>query len=400
MTDCYPKNDQEPGTRFSVEIQPVLPQRFSRLDELANDLYYSWNRRVRGLFRHLDTDCWNAASHNPKVFLRRMRQHKLDQAANDPILLAEYRHVLSAYDTYLEQKPTVKIDNYLDTENDLVAYFSAEYGFHESMPIYAGGLGILAADYCKAMSNLWVPFVGIGILYREGYFSQRIDCDGAQIAERVRRDPCDLPVTPALDEQGNEVTVSVSLPGRALQLKVWLMRVGHIRLYLLDSDVPANTQEDRMLTAQLYGGDMLTRIQQEIILGIGGTRALRALGLQPTVWHINEGHAAFLILERCQEYVRDGMDFESALELTASNTAFTTRVQPPGHADLLLRCNQGTADHRRALPATGPESAPANGILFHDARHARLALPQRGQPDTRRHCLKDGVLHVAGHRNP
>ena len=279
MTDSYPTKDQEHGTRFSVEIQPMLPKRFARLDELVNDLYYSWNRRVRGLFRHLDQDCWNASSHNPKVFLRRIRQHKLDQAANDPILLAEYRHVLSAYDTYLEHKPTIKIDKYLDSEKDLVAYFSAEYGFHESMPIYAGGLGILAADYCKAMSNLWVPFVGIGILYREGYFKQRIDCDGSQIAERVRRDPCDLPVTPALDAAGNEVSVSVSLPGRALELKVWLVRTGHIRLFLLDSDVPSNTPEDRMLTAQLYGGDKLTRIQQEIILGIGGTRALRALGL-------------------------------------------------------------------------------------------------------------------------
>ncbi|HYQ72588.1 MAG TPA: alpha-glucan family phosphorylase, partial [Gammaproteobacteria bacterium] len=294
--------------------------------------YYSWNRRVRGLFRHLDQDCWDASSHNPKVFLRRIRQHRLDQAANDPILLAEYRHVLSAYDTYREQKPTIKIDKYLDAGKDLVAYFSAEYGFHESMPIYAGGLGILAADYCKAMSNLWVPFVGIGILYREGYFRQRIACDGAQIAERVRRDPCDLPVTPALDADGNEVSVSVSLPGRALELKVWLVRTGQIRLFLLDSDVPANNAEDRMLTAQLYGGDKLTRIQQEIILGIGGTRALRALGLEPTVWHINEGHAAFLILERCLEYVREGMDFESALELTAANTAFTTHTPvPAGH---------------------------------------------------------------------
>jgi len=267
MTDSNPTKNQEHGTRFSVEIQPILPKRFARLDELVNDLYYSWNRKVRGLFRHLDQDCWNAGSHNPKVFLRRIRQHKLDQAANDPILLAEYRHVLSAYDTYLEQKPTIKIDKYLNSETDLVAYFSAEYGFHESMPIYAGGLGILAADYCKAMSNLWVPFVGIGILYREGYFKQRIDCDGAQIAERVRRDPCDLPVTPALDAAGNEVSVSVSLPGRALELKVWLVRTGHIRLFLLDSDVPSNNPEDRMLTAQLYGGDKLTRIQQEIILG-------------------------------------------------------------------------------------------------------------------------------------
>jgi len=342
MSDSTHKKGSEPGTCFSVEIQPILPERFARLDELVNDLYYSWNRRVRGLFRHLDQDCWNASSHNPKVFLRRIRQHKLDEAASDPILLAEYRHVLSAYDTYREQKPTIKIDKYLDGDTDLVAYFSAEYGFHESMPIYAGGLGILAADYCKAMSNLWVPFVGIGILYREGYFKQRIDCDGSQIAEGVRRDPCDLPVTPALDAVGNEVMVSVSLPGRALELKVWLMRAGQIRLYLLDSDVPGNSPEDRMLTAQLYGGDKLTRIQQEIILGIGGTRSLRKLGLQPTVWHINEGHAAFLILERCLEYVREGMDFESALELTAANTAFTTHTPVPAGHDVFSHLDMRT----------------------------------------------------------
>jgi starch phosphorylase len=228
--------------------------------------------------------------------------------------------------------PVTRIDQYLDPDTDLVAYFSAEYGFHESLPIYAGGLGILAADYCKTMSSLWVPFAGVGILYHEGYFKQHIDCDGVQFVESLRRDPGDLPVAPALDGKGAAVYVQVDLPGRSLKLKVWQVRAGHIRIYLLDSDIPDNSPEDRQLTAQLYGGGSETRIQQEIILGIGGVRALRALGLQPTVWHINEGHAAFLILERCLERVREGMDFDTALELVAASTAFTTHTPvPAGH---------------------------------------------------------------------
>lgn len=321
-----PTDAGAPGSRFSIEIQPVLPERFKRLEELANDLYYSWNRGVRGLFRHLDEACWNACWHNPRVFLRRVRQHKLNEAARDPILLAEYRHVLAAYDTYHEEKPTTLIETWLDRDTDLVAYFSLEFGFHESMPIYAGGLGILAADYCKAMSNLWVPFVGVGLLYRQGYFTQHIDCNGEQVAVYPNTNPCDLPVLPALDAQGDEIHVSVDLPGRRLELRVWHAKVGQIQLYLLDSDLSVNAAQDRLITAQLYGGDGHMRLQQEIVLGIGGVRALRALGLKPTVWHINEGHAAFLILERCREWVLRDMDFESALELVASCTAFTTHT--------------------------------------------------------------------------
>ena len=334
MNDTPPTGQQDVGTHFSIEIQPILPAQFARLPELANDLYYSWNHTVRGLFRHLDGECWNDCSHNPSVFLRRLRQDKIDAAASDPILLAEYRTVLSNYDTYLEQKPISHIDEYLDRNTDLVAYFSAEYGFHESMPIYAGGLGILAGDYCKAMSNLWVPFVGIGILYHEGYFRQRIDCHGVQIAERLRSDSSDLPVTPALDADGNTINVQVDLPGRRIDLKVWQVNVGHIRLYLLDSDVDTNESTDRQLTAQLYGGDSDIRIQQEIILGIGGVRALRALQLKPTVWHINEGHAAFQILERSREHIKAGMPFDSAIELVAAGTAFTTHTPVPAGHDI------------------------------------------------------------------
>ena len=287
-----------PGTSFSVEVRPILPERLMRLEELANDLYYSWDRGVRRLFRHLDEGCWDSCLSNPKVFLRRIPQTRLEAASRDPIFLSEYRRVLSAYDTYMEERPLTQVEKCLDPQDDLVAYFSAEFGFHQSVPIYAGGLGILAGDYCKAMSNLRVPFVGVGLLYHEGYFTQRILCSGEQLADYPHVDAADLPVVPALDAAGNDLHVQVALPDGNLLLKVWEARAGHIRLYLLDSDVPGNTPQDRAITNKLYGGDTTTRIQQEIVLGIGGVRALRALGREPTVWHINEGHAGFQILER------------------------------------------------------------------------------------------------------
>jgi glycogen phosphorylase len=327
-------------TRFHVEIQPVLPQRLARLEVLANDLYFTWERGVRQLFAHLDQQCWDQCGHNPKVFLRRVSQRRLEAAANDPILLAEYRRVLSAYDTYMEDSSRTESDRFLDREQDLVAYFSAEFGFHESIPIYAGGLGILAADYCKAMSNLWVPFVGVGMLYRQGYFTQRILCGGEQMADYPYTEAADLPVSPALDAAGQEVRVQVELPARTLVLRIWTAKAGHILLVLLDSDLPENTAEDRTVTHQLYGGDIRNRIHQEIVLGIGGVRALRSLGLAPTVWHINEGHAAFQVLERSREYTGEGLDFRSAVELVAASTVFTTHTPvPAGHdvfdADLM-----------------------------------------------------------------
>ena len=321
-----------PATRFHVEIRPILPERLSRLEELANDLYFTWERGVRQLFAHLDQECWDQCGHNPRVFLRRVPQRKLEAAANDPILLAEYRRVLSAYDTYMEDSSQTESDRYLDREQDLVAYFSAEFGFHQSIPIYAGGLGILAADYCKAMSNLWVPFVGVGMLYRQGYFTQRIVCHGEQVADYPYTEADDLPVAPALDASGGEIRVQVGLRGGTVQLRIWEAKAGHIRLILLDSDLPENKPEDRSITHQLYGGDIHTRIHQEIVLGIGGVRALRALGFNPTVWHINEGHAAFQILERCREHVEGGLDFRAAVELVAANTVFTTHTPvPAGH---------------------------------------------------------------------
>ncbi len=320
------------GTLFSVEIRPRIPERLSRLNELANDLYYSWDRGVRRLLHQLDDKTWKGSLSNPKVFLRRVSAEKLEQAAHDPIFLADYRRVLSRYDTYMEERPLTDVGSSLDAKQDLVAYFSAEFGFHQSVPIYAGGLGILAGDYCKAMSNLWVPFVGVGILYHEGYFTQRILLDGEQQEEYPHVNAADLPVVGAQDREGNEVIVHVEIQGRQVALKVWAAKAGHICLYLLDSDLKENSEEDRAITNRLYGGGAENRIEQEIVLGIGGTRALAALGLKPTVWHINEGHAGFQVLERCRVLVQAGMDFDAALELVAGNTVFTTHTPvPAGH---------------------------------------------------------------------
>jgi starch phosphorylase len=311
---------------ISVEIRPVLPESLKRLEELAGDLYYTFENEVQRLFGFLDAECWEACGHNPKMFLRRIPQRKLDAAAHNPVLLTEYRQVLSSYDTYLEQMPSEEVCKYLHPECDLVAYFSAEYGFHVSIPIYAGGLGILSGDYLKSMSNLHVPFVGVGMLYHQGYFTQRILPGGEQRADYPISDAADLPVALALDAEGQEVRVQVELPGRVVWLRVWQAHAGHVKLYLLDSDLPENSAADRRITYHLYDSDTDIRIQQEIVFGIGGTRALRALGHSPTVWHLNEGHAAFLILERCREYVATGLDPETALERVAANTVFTTHT--------------------------------------------------------------------------
>ena len=324
-----------PGTRFHIEVRPRLPEKLSRLQELANDYFYSWDRQVRGLFWRLDPELWERTGHNPKVFLRRIAQERLEKAVEDRVFMEDYHRTLAAYEVYLSEQTREEVAPHLDPEADLVAYFCAEFGLHESLPIYSGGLGILAGDHCKAASDLGVPFVGVGMLYRQGYFTQTIDAHGNQIAHYTPTRFEDLAVQPARDAEGREIRVHVDLPGRRVELRVWEARAGHIRLYLLDSDLQENSEEDRAITYQLYGGDINTRMQQEIVLGIGGVRALRALGLKPTVWHINEGHAAFQILERVREKVADEqLDFFEALESVAAATVFTTHTPVPAGHDI------------------------------------------------------------------
>jgi starch phosphorylase len=322
------------GTHYTLEVNPTIPARLKRLPELANDLLYSWDREVRGLFFRLDRELWETSGHNPKVFLRRIAQARLEEAADDRVFMEDYNRVLSSFDTYHGERARPVIERHLNAAEDLVAYFCAEFGFHESVQLYSGGLGILAGDHCKAASDLNIPFVAVGLLYRQGYFTQTIDAHGNQIAHYAPTNFDDLPIEPACDAQNCELRVQVDLPGRVVQLRVWRARAGHVQLYLLDSDLAENSEADRRITYQLYGGDINTRIQQWIVLGLGGVRALNAAGLKPTVWHINEGHAAFLILERARELVGHGLDFDSAIEAVAANTVFTTHTPVPAGHDI------------------------------------------------------------------
>ncbi|OGV72637.1 MAG: alpha-glucan phosphorylase [Methylophilales bacterium RIFCSPHIGHO2_02_FULL_57_10] len=319
------------GNTYTIEVVPKIPRKLNRLEELANNLWYSWDRPTRSIFARLHPKLWDLSGHNPKVFLRHVDEHRLQEASENQAFIANYNRVLASYDSYHNE--TRKANGHEQFSNgDLIAYFCAEFGLHESFPIYSGGLGILAGDHCKAASDLNLPFVAVGFLYRQGYFTQLIDGDGNQIVNYTAADFDDLPVTPALRDDGTEVHLHVEMPHRSIEVKVWQARVGHITLYLLDTDLESNSGADRNITHQLYGGDKHTRIQQEILLGIGGARALAEVGLKPTVWHINEGHAAFLILERIRSLVKQGLDFASALEAVAVNTVFTTHTPvPAGH---------------------------------------------------------------------
>ena len=320
------------STAYNLQVRPKIPARLARLEELANNLWYSWDRPTRALFASLHQGLWKATGQSPKAFLKRVDEQRLLDAADDQVFIANFNRVLADYDTYHDHRLPAGGSDWLRKE-DLVAYFCAEFGFHESFPIYSGGLGILAGDHCKAASDLRMPFVGVGLLYRQGYFHQTIDGDGNQIASNSDSNFDDMPIVPAKLADGSEAYTSVNLPGRKLNIKIWQAKVGHITLYLLDTDLESNTPHDRDITHRLYGGDKVMRIEQEIVLGIGGVCALQTLGLKPTVWHINEGHAAFLVLERIRQKIADeGLDFATALEYVAVNTIFTTHTPvPAGH---------------------------------------------------------------------
>src|SRR3954465_1871760 len=319
-----------PGTRYFLEVNPRIPKRLARLVELAQNLWYSWDRPTRGLFAKLKPALWDAVGHSPKAMLKRIDEQRLIDAATDPAFLDSLTRVLGAFDAYHAEPPFRQNAGGVQRE-DRVAYFCAEFGVHESLPIYSGGLGILAGDHCKAASDFQLPFVAVGLLYRQGYFVQTVDAEGRQHAAYHDADFADLPIEP-VRKDSVELKIEVPFPGRNIKVKIWEARIGHVPLYLLDTDLPENAERDRHITHRLYGGDRTTRLEQEIILGVGGARALAAMGVQPTVWHINEGHAAFLVLERVRKTLGEGLDLDAALEAVASNTVFTTHTPvPAGH---------------------------------------------------------------------
>jgi len=310
-----------------------LPRRIVRLRELAYNLWWTWNPDAQHLFNHIDDDLWERLAHNPIRFLRKLERSALNKAAQDKDYLDAYDRVFKLFDEYLAKTDTWYAQTHPDLNERPIAYFSMEFGLHETLPIYSGGLGVLSGDHLKEASDLGLPFVAIGLVYAQGYFSQHITEDGWQEASNNPMNFDDLPVLPILGEDGNPVTVAIQLPDRSITLRLWEVRVGRIPLILLDSNVASNTPEDCLLTARLYWSYLDKRVIQEVVLGIGGVRALRALGYAPQVWHMNEGHAAFMILERARELVASGHSFAEAIEQTRNHNVFTTHTPVPAGND-------------------------------------------------------------------
>jgi len=312
--------------KIVVRDYPIRCQQpFQRLPELAYNLWWSWQPEAQTLFEHIDGEHWR--QHRNPVKLLRERNAGLRRLARDMRFLAMYEEVLRAFDEYLNDPSSWHARAHPREQKALVAYFCAEFGVHESLPVYCGGLGILAGDHTKTASDLGVPFIGVGLLYKNGYFTQRIEAQGHQHAEYPNFDFNQLAVLPLRQRNGKLLQIVVDLPGRQVAAQCWLVNVGRAQLLLLDADIARNQPGDRQLTAQLYGGDRDTRMAQEIILGLGGVRALRALGVAPTVWHLNEGHAAFVLFERLAEFMqKQKLTFEHAAEVVAANTVFTTHT--------------------------------------------------------------------------
>lgn len=303
-----------------------LPERIQGLSQLAYNLWWTWVPEAHDVFARIEPTLWEDIAHNPVSFLREVSRKHLDAAAQNLQYIDLYDRVVSAFDLYMNSKETWFLKNHAEHVKRPIAYFSSEFGLHETLPIYAGGLGILAGDHLKEASDLGLPLVAVGFIYTQGYFFQHISEDGWQESRRVTLKFEELPVMPILDEDGTPLMVSVELPGRTLHARLWEVRVGRIALYLLDSNVDENNSADRALTARLYSSDPDLRISQEILLGIGGVRALRMLGYNPAVWHMNEGHSAFLGLEQARELVLAGMPLEEAIKQIRTGNIFTTHT--------------------------------------------------------------------------
>ena len=303
-----------------------LPDRIDRLEELAYDLWWSWTPDARQLFRTLDYPLWRLTAHNPVKMLRLIPHEALQRRAADPAWLAHYDRAIAGLDEARSARGTWCTSEYPHLKHTSIAYFSAEFALHQSLPIYAGGLGVLAGDHCKEASDLGVPLIGVGFMYPQGYFRQSLTADGWQQENYETLDWDHAPIEPAITPQGKPCEIVVPLGNRTVHVSAWRVRVGRVKLYLLDTNLDENAPWDRELSARLYSGDRETRVQQEIILGIGGVRVLKAMGETPSVYHLNEGHAAFVVLQRIHDLCQHGWTFDDALEEVRRTTVFTTHT--------------------------------------------------------------------------
>ncbi len=332
--DSYKLNDKKMQYFQSDIINPSwrtilvnrhLPEKLSRLEKLSKNLWWCWNESAKDLFRTIDPDIWHESGHNPLVVLDTVSIKRFQQLSEDQAFLAKMKSVLDEFDAYMALKA--------QRTSPSVAYFCMEYGLDTSLKIYSGGLGILAGDYLKETSDMNVNLVAVGLLYRFGYFTQVISGQGYQVANYDAQDFMKIPASPVLDEDGSWMTTSVAFPGRNLTARIWKVEVGRTDLYLLDTDYEANIPEDREVTYHLYGGNWENRLKQELLLGVGGIRALRRLGIDTEVYHCNEGHAAFIGLERLREYIeKKNLDFTEAVEVVRASSLYTTHTPvPAGH---------------------------------------------------------------------
>lgn len=309
-----------------------LPKRINGLYELANNLWWSWHEEARDLFKYLDRAQWKATGHNPVKLLQNIAPYRLVAAAQNGAFLKKYDSVMRDFKTDMQGENTWLAMQYPHYFKTGIAYFSLEFAIHNSLPIYAGGLGVLAGDYCKEASDLGFDMVGVGFMYPQGYFQQYISIDGWQEESYEQLNFDEAPINPVLDSDGKRITVEVPLNSSTIRVGLWQVNVGRVKLFLLDTNIPENTQPSCDLSARLYVADREKRLQQEIILGIGGVRVLRKLGIDVEIWHANEGHTAFMMLERTRELVESGMDFNEAADIVRATSIFTTHTPvPAGH---------------------------------------------------------------------
>ncbi|PJF41245.1 MAG: alpha-glucan phosphorylase [Phototrophicales bacterium] len=315
----------------TINVVPNLPDPLKRLQELAYNLRWAWDHETLALFRRLDPDLWETTGRNPVWMLGLISQERLEFVAEDTAFLAHLNRVLAEFDDYMTSTDTWFRQRYGHEDRPTIAYFSMEFGLTECLQNYSGGLGVLSGDHLKSASDLDIPLVGVGLLYQEGYFQQYLNADGYQQENYPINDYANLPVTLQRGDAGHPIQISVSIAGHPLYAQIWKVQVGRIPLYLLDTNIPENEKlEDRNLTDRLYGGDRRTRIRQEILMGIGGIRALEALGLRPAVCHMNEGHSAFLALERIRQLMTERhLSFSQAKEITTASNIFTTHTPVP-----------------------------------------------------------------------
>jgi starch phosphorylase len=320
---------------YTYTVAPSLPKELESLHELAYNLLWVWDHDLMELIIRLDPDLWEKTNHNPVLMLGMISQERLNSASRDDALLAQLDRAFDRYKKYLDTTSTWFRKTYTEIPANQIAYFSAEFGITECLQNYSGGLGVLSGDHLKSSSDLGLPLVGVGLMYQQGYFRQYLNNDGWQQERYPENDFYTLPLTLERDKEGKPVTISVDLEGHPVYAQIWRVQVGRIPLYLLDTNTLLNTrEEDQDITDQLYGGDRELRIRQEILLGIGGFRALKTLGLSPAVYHMNEGHSAFLSLERCRELMQvHKLSFAEAREASTAGLAFTTHTPVPAGND-------------------------------------------------------------------